>query len=338
MRLIRLLLLLTGFALLASPEGKAAVPQSRILVIVNKDAITASDLDERIRLINLSAGRPVTTPIPDELRKQIIQGMVDEILQLQAARAKKIKIDDAEVEKSLAGLASDNKMSLDGMLKMLKSNGISKQTMFTRLKAQMAWGRYIREMYGPLVHIHDKDIESYLKKAKEIKIEEPSPDLTVVALSQVVFNIKPDSPQEVMMLLGPKIEETQQAKGCPAFAKAAKGFGATVENRTMQLGQLPEGLKDMVQKATVGKAMDAQWAPDGLVMTMVCSKTKPKVAPPPPQTKDTASVAVEQEKLGKRAAQEMAKLRAAAFIEQKADDQPSRGRQPLLRTAKYTGG
>jgi len=336
MRSLCALLFFAGITLFMNPVSNAAVPATRIIVIVNKDAITASDVDERTRLINLSAGRPVTTPIPDEMRKQIIQGMVDEILQLQAARAKKIKIEDAEVMKSLEGLAKENNMSLDGMVKMLKSNGISKQTMITRLKAQMAWGRYIREMYGPLVHIHDKEIESFLAKAKEVKIEAPSQDLMDITISQAIFDVKPDSPDEVMMLLGPRIEETHQTKGCAAFVKAAKGFGAKVEEgRVVKLGQLPDALRNMVKQAKVGSSIQPAMTPDGLVLTMVCSKSLPKVAPPPLHTRATASVALEQEKLGKRAAQEMAKLRAAAFIEERSGERSSKGRQELLRKAKY---
>ncbi|MDF3033918.1 MAG: hypothetical protein K0R76_872 [Alphaproteobacteria bacterium] len=316
MKLLRVLLLLTGFSLGVASE--AAVASTRIVVIVNKDAITAADVEERIRLLNLSAGKPVTTPVPDDMRKQIIQGMVDEALQLQVAKSKKIKVTDAEVEKSLEGLAKDNKMSLDAMVTMLKSNGISKQTMLTRLKAQIAWGRYIREMYGPLVYISDQEVDTVLSKEKEVKIEEPSPDLMDVTLCQAIFDVTPETPEEVMMLLGPKIEETHQAKGCPAFLEAARGFGAKVDaNRLVKFGQLPDGLKSLVQKTKTGTCMQPTMTPDGLVLTMVCSKVMPKLAPPMPLTRDTASIALEQEKLGKRAAQEMAKLRTAACIEWK---------------------
>lgn len=339
MKLLRVVLLLTGFTLLVNAEVGAAVPPTRIIVVVNKDAITASDLDERVRLINLSAGRPVTSPLGEAMLKQVVQGMVDELLQLQAAKAKKIKVEDEDVEKSLENLAKDNKMSLAGMVKMLKSNGISKQTMLTRLKAQMAWGRYIREVYGPLVHISDTEVDKFLATAKDVKIDEPSPELMDVTLCQAVFDVTPETPEEVMQLLGPKIEETHQAKGCAAFVKAARGFGAKLdENRVVKYGQLPDALKTMVNKTKAGTCMQPTMTPEGLVLTMVCSKSMPKVAPPPPQTRDTASVALEQEKLGKRAAQEMAKLKAAAFIERRLADQPSKGKQPLLRNAKYAGG
>ncbi|MBX9804683.1 MAG: SurA N-terminal domain-containing protein [Alphaproteobacteria bacterium] len=297
-----------------------AALDTRIIVVVNKDAITAADVEQRIRLVNLGAGRPTNDPVPDEVRKQVIEEMVNECLQLQAAKAKKIVISDAEVEKTLESLASDNKMSLDAMVKMLKSNGISKQTMMTRLRAQISWGRYIREMYGPLVHIADVEIDTALSKAKEVKVEEPSPELMDITLCQAVFDVTPETPEAVMMLLGPKIEETHQAKGCPAFLNAAKGFGAKVQaNQIVKLGQLPGPLKAMVHKTKTGTCMQPTMTPEGLVLTMVCSKTMPKVAPPPVLTRDMASSVVEQQKLGKRATQEMAKLKSVAFIEWKAE-------------------
>jgi|GEM_PF-2147242 len=296
----------------------SACPKTRIIVVVNKDVITAADVDERIRLINLSTGKPVSTPVPEDIRKQIIQGMVEESLQLQAAKSKKITVDEADVEKALENLAKDNKMSLDGMVKMLKSNGISKQTMLTRLRAQMAWGRFIREVYGPLVHISDQEVDKALSQAKDVKVEPPSVDEMELTLCQAIFDVSPQTPEEVMMIIGPKIEETHQAKGCAAFLKAASGFGAKVDaNRAVRLGQLPGPLKPLVQKAKVGTCMQPTMTPDGLVLTMVCSKRTPKIAPLPELTRDMALSAVEQEKLGKRAAQEMAKLKSVAFIEWK---------------------
>ncbi len=357
MKLLRVFLFLTGLSLVACSDGKvasskidAALPKAnlpgsqmleetgigaaskktvalsriaggsktRILVVVNKDAITAADVDQRLRLMNLGTGKPVTTPVPDDIRKQVIQGMVEECLQLQAAKAKKIKVEDADVEKSLEGLAKDNNMSLEAMVKMLKTNGISKQTMLTRLRAQMAWGRFIREAYGPLVHISDQEVDKVLSQAKDMKLEPPSPDEMEITLCQAIFNVSPESPEEVMMIMGPKIEETHQAKGCPAFLKAANGFGAKVDaNRVVKMGQLPGPLKPLVQKAQVGTCMQPTMTPDGLVLTMVCSKKMPKLAPLPEPTRDMASNAVEQEKLSKRAAQEMAKLKSVAFIEWK---------------------
>jgi len=317
MKLFHLLITLVGFSLSVCLDINAA-PPTRIVVVVNKDALTAADVEERIRLMNIGTGKPATTPVSEEVRKQVIRGMIEELLQLQAAKSKSITIEDKEVEKSFENLAKDNNKSSAEMLRILKDNGISKETMMMRLKAQMAWVQYIRAFYGPLVHISDKEVDLVLAQAKEEKPVELSPDLMEVKICQAVFAVTPEMPEEVMTLLGPKIEETQQAKGCTAFLNAAQGFGAKVDaNRVVKMGDLPPALKPMVQKAKVGTCLQPTMTPDGLVLTMVCSKTMPKVTPSLPLTRDTASYAIEQEKLSKRAIQEMVKLKSAAFIEWK---------------------
>lgn len=306
-------------ATVAPSQKNISESKTRIIVIVNNDVITAADVEERIRLINLTAGNPVNAPISNDVRKKIIEEIIHEHLQLQAAQAKKIKIADVEVDKSLEHLALENKMSLAAMLNLLKSHGISKQTMMVRTRAQMSWGRYIREMYGALVHISDQEVDKMLSKAQEVKIEKPSQDLMEVTLCQAIFDLGPGTPDEVKALLEPKIEEIQSSKGCASFISAANGYGIKKvdKNRVVKFGNLPDGLKEMVHKTKPGTCMQPAMTPDGLVLTMVCSKVMPKILPPPAPTRDMALQAVEQEKLGKRAAQEMIKLKSAAFIEWK---------------------
>ena len=306
---------------LNSPHKAIAKPGesiSRIIVIVNKDAITSAELEERLRLVNLSAGKPVTAPIPENLRKQVMEGMIDEHLQMQAAAAKKIPILEKDVEKALENLAKDNRMTLDAMVKMLHSNGISKKTMLTRIRAQMAWGRYIREMYAPLVHISDQEVDKVLSQTQEVRPVALPPDQMDITLCQAIYPVTSDTPEEVMVFMGPKIEETAQAKGCAAFVKAARESGAKVDvNRTVKLGQLPDTLKPLVKDVKSGTCLEPAMTSQGVVITMVCSKVMPKPPEPLVLTRDMASNAVEQEKLGRKAAQEMMKLKSVAYIEWK---------------------
>ena len=322
MNKLRWFVLWSMIGYLTSPTAFAAAgtaSPTRIVVVVNKEAITASDVAERIRLINLSSGKPVNASVPHEIRKQIIQGMVDESLQLQFTKQKKIIISDADVEASLAELAKDNNMTLDGMIAMLKSNGISKKTMMTRIRAQIAWARYIREMYGFQVHITDKQIDQALERAKTTKPEPLPQDFMDITLCQATFPVSPDTPPEVMEIMGPKIEETHKTQGHQAFAKAAREFGAKVEgNRTVKLGQLPDALKDAVLKTKAGSCIHPIMTPEGLVLTMVSAKSMPK-APILEPTREAASQDLENRELGKRSAQEMAKLKTAAFIDWKEE-------------------
>jgi peptidyl-prolyl cis-trans isomerase SurA len=291
---------------------------SRIVVVVNKVAMTSADVEQRIRLINLSTGKAVNTPIPPDIRKKMVQGMVDESLQLQATKQMKIEVSDKEVDDSLSNLARENGMSLDGMVNMLKSNGIPKEVMMTRIRAQMAWGRFIREKYGHLVTVVDKDVDKLLARANNAKPEQPSQEMMDITLCQAIFPIKQDSAPEVIELIAPKIEEAQKAKGCQSFLKIARQGGARVDqNRVVKLGQLPNELKTLVNKTTPGTCMEPAMTPDGLAVTMICTKSMPKAAPIPELSRQDARQAVEQEQLGKKSAQEMARLKMAAYIEWK---------------------
>jgi peptidyl-prolyl cis-trans isomerase SurA len=326
MNKLRWFLLWSMIGSLPCPTAFAAATASptRIVVVVNKEAITASDVAERIRLINLSSGKLVNAPVPNDVRKQIIQGMVDESLQLQLTKQKKIVVPDADVEASLTGLAKDNHMNLDGMIAMLKSNGISKKTMMARIRAQIAWARYIREVHGFQVHITDKQIDQALERAKTVKPEPLPQDFMDITLCQATFPVSPDTPPEIMEVMGPKIEETHQAQGHQAFIKTASEFGAKVEgNRTVKLGQLPETLKDAVLKTKVGSCIHPIMTPEGLVLTMVSARNMPK-APILEPTREGASQELENRELGKRSAQEMAKLKTAAFIDWKEEPVPQK--------------
>lgn len=135
---------------------------SRILVVVNKDPITEHDLNQRIKLITFSAGGQIN--VNESQKSEILNSLIQERLQLQAAQLKKVDVNNKEVDAALTEMAKDNRMTLPQLISLLKSNGISKETLASRVKAQIAWARYIRQQYGPIVHVSDIEAERALQK------------------------------------------------------------------------------------------------------------------------------------------------------------------------------
>lgn len=149
----------------------AATPAatSKIIVIVNKDPISLSDLDDRIKLITLMSGLSAKKQDMENMRGQILKSIIQEKIQIQAAKNKKIEILDAEVDQTLHAMAKDNNMSTDQFLKILSDNKIPKQTLVARVRAQLAWVKYIRQQFAPLAHVTDGEVDSELKKKNAIK-------------------------------------------------------------------------------------------------------------------------------------------------------------------------
>jgi peptidyl-prolyl cis-trans isomerase SurA len=91
---------------------------------------------------------------------------VDEHLQMQELRRvqkeQKITIiaTDDEVNDDLKDMAQGNNMKPEGFLAALKSQGISPQTLYDQIRAQMSWQRWISGRYGTRLRIGDDQIKA----------------------------------------------------------------------------------------------------------------------------------------------------------------------------------
>ena len=75
--------------------------------IVNGEVITESDIDHRLALL-LGPNRPSLAEELPRARAQVLRGLIDETLQIQAAAQQEITVEDREVEQYYSGLARDN--------------------------------------------------------------------------------------------------------------------------------------------------------------------------------------------------------------------------------------
>ena len=91
---------LAGILLLVAGAAGAAYSQprsdvQRIVAVVNDELISEYDVNERMQLITSTTGALRNQEEYDQLRKTVVQLLVDEKLQLQEAKEQKINITDA---------------------------------------------------------------------------------------------------------------------------------------------------------------------------------------------------------------------------------------------------
>ncbi|PZP55969.1 MAG: rotamase [Micavibrio aeruginosavorus] len=152
------LLVITGAAHAAGNEG--------IAVVVNSDAITNSDVDERMKMIAASTGIANNPDMMDKLRPQIIDMLVDEELKMQEARALKIKVSKAEIDGGFEEIAKNNNIPAEQFRQMIEKSGIRMSTMNDQIEAQIAWGKVVAAKIRPKVEVSDSDIDSEIDKLK----------------------------------------------------------------------------------------------------------------------------------------------------------------------------
>jgi len=121
-----------AWAAAAIAQAPAATrPLDRIVAVVNDEAITQSELDARTQIALSQLRRQnITPPPPAALRRQVLERLIVDRAQVQAARESGVRVDDATVNAALARIAEQNGVSLQQFRERLEKEGVP----FTRFR------------------------------------------------------------------------------------------------------------------------------------------------------------------------------------------------------------
>ncbi len=84
--------------------GQTQGAGSRIVAVVNNEAISSQDLADRVRLSILSSGLPDNAETQRRLAPQVLRGLIDERLQVQEARRLRLAASEAEIDRAFAAV------------------------------------------------------------------------------------------------------------------------------------------------------------------------------------------------------------------------------------------
>ena len=120
--------LLAGLGLAYQFNAQAAevVKMDRIVAIVDQAVVTEQELESRIATVTAQFKKQ-GTELPAEaiLRKQILERLITDTLQLQYAAQTGLKVDDNQLDKTIGRIAEQNQLSLAEFAEALAKDGVS---------------------------------------------------------------------------------------------------------------------------------------------------------------------------------------------------------------------
>ena len=139
-------------------------------VVVNGEVITGTDVDQRLALIIAANEGKVAPEEQQRLRLQVLRNLMDETLQIQAAKEQEIEVEEAEVEQTFARVAAQN-FSADpkGMDAYLARIGSSPASLKRQIRGELSWQRILRRNITPFVNVSDEEVKEYLDRLKAAK-------------------------------------------------------------------------------------------------------------------------------------------------------------------------
>jgi peptidyl-prolyl cis-trans isomerase SurA len=239
-----LLSVLTLFIVVFANSAQAQ--QEGIAAVVNEDAITVSDLHDRMELIMASSGLGDSPEIRGKLAQQIIGVLIDEQLMLQEAARLEIEVTPEEIDSGFKTIAQQNNIPPEKFREMLSSSGINVATMERQIRSQIGWTKIIQQELRPKVTISDSDVDNAMQRLNAQK------GTSEYLLAEIFLPVDDPKNEEDARALAEKLVNEIRNNKAPFFKVAqqfSKAAGAAQGGDLgwVQQGQLPQELEIAVK-------------------------------------------------------------------------------------------
>jgi peptidyl-prolyl cis-trans isomerase SurA len=186
----------SGLRLPENPQifGTAMPSVVKATAIVNGEVITQTDIDQRLAFMAIAAGQDIPANEVERLRQQILRNLIDEALQIQAAKTEKIDIKQSDIDKTVARVAAGAKQTPQQMADYLDAHGSSMRSLRRQIEAEIASSRLQRAKIESSVSVGDDEVKAVLDKlnaskgTEEYRVGEIFLSATPDTQSQVIAN------------------------------------------------------------------------------------------------------------------------------------------------------
>ncbi|MDO9205010.1 MAG: peptidylprolyl isomerase [Methylotenera sp.] len=144
-------------------HAAGVVKLDRIVAVVDQTVITEQELESRIATVTAQLKKQ-GTELPEEsiLRKQILERLISDTLQIQYAAQIGLKVDDNQLDKTIERIAEQNQLSLTEFSEALAKDGISMRKFRADIRNEITIARLREREVDGRVNVSESEIDNYL--------------------------------------------------------------------------------------------------------------------------------------------------------------------------------
>jgi peptidyl-prolyl cis-trans isomerase SurA len=198
----------------------ANAPLDRIAVIVNEEVITTHELDNRIAAVLRQLARQ-GTPAPGrtELTKQLLERMITDRIQLQYAKESGVRVDDQQLDRSIARIAEGNNMTLQVFRDNIEKEGLTFAGFREDVRSEIVMQRLREREVENHIIVTEGEVDAYLaEQAKTVSQDEYN-------LAHILIRLPEQASAEQIEAARRRAESAlSQIKGGTDFRQVAVAF------------------------------------------------------------------------------------------------------------------
>jgi peptidyl-prolyl cis-trans isomerase SurA len=251
--------------------GAAPLHAQSVAVMVNGEAITNFDIEQRMKLSSLS-GQQVA-------RQAVIEELINEKVKIKEGKKFSVDPGASEIEGAFASMSSRMRMSSDQLVAQLATKGIRPDTLKSRLKADMVWNALVRGRFKQSLQVGEKEVDSAVSSS--------GGDSNVEAFEYQMRPVVLVVPRGASA--GVAEARTKEAEGlrgriqsCDEANQTFKSMqNATIRDTVIKTSaDLPPTLRELLDKTPIGHLTPPEVTRQGVEMVALCSRKPTKVDTP----------------------------------------------------------
>lgn len=193
--------------------GQAMPSVVKATAIVNGEVITQTDVDQRLALLAIANEGKLPTDQIDELRQQVLRNLIDETLQIQAAKQAEITVTDKDIMRTVDRVASGVKMNPDQLTQYLQQNGSSIRSLRRQIEGETAWRRLQQQKIENTVSVGDDEVKAVLERLNASKGSEE------YRVGEIFLSATSDRMQQTMANANQIIGQLRQGASFAGYAR-----------------------------------------------------------------------------------------------------------------------
>lgn len=161
------LLIAASFGLFAS-TSQAVELLDKVVAVVDKDVVLESQLSALVSQVRHSAGSAGQS-LPDEqlLRKQALERLILESLQLQLAERLGLRITDTQLEQAIVNVARSQNKTVEQLRAEAVEEGISYPEFREQIRSEILLSELARNQVRRRINISDQEVKQVVQMVKE---------------------------------------------------------------------------------------------------------------------------------------------------------------------------
>ena len=149
--------------------GNAMPSVIKATAIVNGEVITQTDVNQRVAWLMLANQAQISGDELQRLREQVLRNLIDETLEIQAAKQEKIDVKASQIDRTIQRVAASAKQTPDQLAAFLEAHGSTIKSMRRQIEGEIAWQDLQRAKIESSVSVGEDEVKAVLDKLNASK-------------------------------------------------------------------------------------------------------------------------------------------------------------------------